>query len=1444
VRRLGSAALAAVLALGIAGAGVPLTARPAHADETQVSVDGLRTGWNPNEPKLVASEVAQSDFGQLFDKSLSGQIYGQPLVLGSTLFVTTEKAIAYGLDKETGAQKWSRSFGSPFLSSTIGCGDLTPELGSTSTPVIDPTTKTAYFTTKTAVGSNDATWKLQGVDVDTGADRPGFPVTIAGSPTNDPSNVFSPRSTMQRPGLLLLDGVVYAAFGAHCDFRPYRGYVVGVRVTGTPAISAFWTSSVGNGNDGAGVWQSGGGLVSDGPGRIFLSTGNGFFGGQQSGTPGLLGESVVRLKVNANGSLSTDDWFTPSNAPALDQNDTDLGSGAPTALPDGYGNGRKLLLQEGKDGRLFVLDRDDLGGYKTGAGGGDRIVSVTNNVGDLWGHPAFLGAGPGYAYVVPNSGPLKALEYGVDGNGTPRFTQVGASTGTFPYTSGSPIVTSNGSSTTGALVWVIHSSGSTGTGGSLRAYDAVPNGGVLTLRWQSAIGTVSKFSQPLADGGRVYVGTRDGHVIAFGRPQTAPLATSPVEFGSVPVGSSATKTLTVRATTSLSVTGVTATAPYSVAAPTLPATLNAGDTLDVPTTFAPTAGGDAAAQVTFTTSAGTFTAGVHGLGTHDGLAAMPAALDFGQQPTGLPISQSVLFQNTGTTTSTIQSIAGPAAPFTTSGLPAVGASIAPGASVSVGVTFTPSVVAPASDSLQIVTSTGTVTVPLSGTGINGTKHLDLTPTTLDFGSVPVGTAKTASFTLSNSGNLPLTITKAKAPSGVFSAATPLDEGLVITDNDYTQQVTFTPTSAGRSTATYLISSDDGQGPQLVTLVGVGAAPVATTVPAPKDGGWVYNGSASLTGNDVTLTPAQPTLAGSTIYPRAVTTDGLAVSFTSVISGGTGGEGLALEFLDPAEHDATALGETGAALGFGGLTGSAVTVDTSLSPPTDPSDNFIGLARSQGSFDGHALAYDATFNAPTPLTAGTHRVDVAITGGKITVKLDGATAFSASSAAIPAQALIGFAAATGDQTDVHAVRDVVITPGGAAPAPPPKTITAPTGWHLNGSAAAVGTGFRLTTAAANLRGSAVWPTAVTSTGLTASFTASLSGGGGADGATFSLLDATKASPTSLGAGGAGKGFAGLAGVTVALDTYLNPGDPRKGFIGLGTSGPGLGTTWVATAPTDTLRTGTHDVTVTVTAGRVAVTYDGKKVIDAAVTVPAKVLPAFTAATGGTTQVHAVSNVSITVPGTATTPPPPPPDRVSLPPLTDATWVRNGSASAVTGGVQLTPATANTAGSVIHPTALASNGLSVAFTASITGGTGADGLALALLDAASAKAKSVGASGGGLGWSGLGGVAVTLDSSKNTGDPGADFVGVATGVRAAASQLAYAANTTPGQGLTKGTHAVLVTYDGTSLRVTVDGTLRLTTAVALPPKVLVGFTAGTGGRTDVHTVSNATISAPAG
>ena len=669
--------------------------------------DDYRTGWYPDQTDLTPGLVTGGTFGQLFDTAVTGSVYGQPLVDDGQLLVNTEDNYSYGLDPVTGAVLWTRHYGSPVLASDLGCADLSPDMGVTSTAVVDQGTDIEYVVDNEYVSgdSGPQAYFMHALELDDGGvEAPGFPVEIQGTAQNLPGVSFDARLQIQRPGLLLLGGVVYAAFAGHCDDPPYEGWVAGVSEAGS--LTTMWAAAA----SGAGIWMSGGGLVSDGPGTILLTTGNGGSGQTPTGTvpgsspPSGLGESVVRLDVQPDGSLKAVDFFTPYDGLALDGDDLDFGSGSPVALPDQYfgtSTVPHLAVAVGKEGYVYLLNRDNLGGSGNGPNGTDDVVGRYGPNGGVWSSPAVWPGDGGWVYIPTasgavssggSSGQLDAYQYVVS-NGTPSLNLAGQSSDAFGFGSSAPVVTSDGTASGSALLWEIWSPDGTGVGAQLRAYDPVPVDGVMQEVWDAPVGTASKFNPPGIGGDRVYVGTRDGHVIGFGAPVSAPVSATPPTFPTTVIGQSSTQDLTITADADTTVTGLSVSAGafgLGTPAPELPAALGVGGTVTVPVTFTPTAGGPAGADVTVTTGTGATTQiplSATGEVSAPNLEVTTNGVSFGGAPPGSQSTQTVGFVNNGSTTLTVSAVHLPGAPFSVTGYPTVGSTIAPGAEVVADITF-------------------------------------------------------------------------------------------------------------------------------------------------------------------------------------------------------------------------------------------------------------------------------------------------------------------------------------------------------------------------------------------------------------------------------------------------------------------------------------------------------------------------------------------------------------------------------------------------------------------------------------------------------------------------------------------------------------------------------------------------------------------------------------
>src|SRR5580704_14807548 len=581
-------------------------------------------------------------------------------------------------------------------------------------------------------------FRLFGLNASTGAIT--LKKLIAGSPSNDSHISFHPIPQDQRTGLLPLNGWVYAAFASHCDHTPYAGYVSGVDVEQRPLKATLWTDEAGVSDDQAGIWQSGGGLMSDGPNRIFFTSGNGISPAKGPGDkpPGQLAESVVRLQPQSDGNLQAQDFFSPANAPKLDAGDHDFGAGGPVGLPFGTTTYPDVVAQAGKYGRLYLL----------------------------------------------------AFKAGVNGSDEPTLTDQANSTFLFGFGSGSPVVTSNGTDPNSAIVWVVDSPDSNGDGKNawLGAFDATPQpkaGGGVKLReiWSGTIGTAVKFSMAATNNGMVYVGTRDGDVYGFGITSGAALKSGGTDtFADTPVHSATTSAATVTATRNVTVTGaglraLTQPDPFTISRVTVtrhggttatvkfPVTLRKGDVLRAQVKFAPGAVGGTTGAVAFTTSAGP--AGKVSVplvadGTKAGLFATYASLSFvlntndgviSNVPLAINVWAETSIVNGSDTPLRVTAVNAPTGQYTVAGLPEPGTVIMPGEAIPVQGEFTPARLGAANTSFTITTNKGQhLTVALSGTGIKPVSKFASVPAQVNFGSVQVGRTKKIWVDITNEGN--------------------------------------------------------------------------------------------------------------------------------------------------------------------------------------------------------------------------------------------------------------------------------------------------------------------------------------------------------------------------------------------------------------------------------------------------------------------------------------------------------------------------------------------------------------------------------------------------------------------------------------------------------------------------------------------------------------------
>lgn len=598
----------------------------ARAEVTGAS-ENLRTGWYQDEPSLTPAVLEGGSFEQVFKTPLQGQIYAQPLTANGTLLVATEDNWVYGLDPTSGEVRWKEQFGTPVeagISKTVSCTDLVPHIGITGTPVIDTEHGIAYFVSNRYISgsSGPIAWYMHAVELASGKEVTNFPVEIKGEAQNLPGVKFEPVQELQRPALLMMNGVVYAAFGSHCDDAPYEGWVAGVSSSGQ--LVTLWAT----GKEAGSIWQAGGGLISDGPGQILFSTGNGNGaagndppagpGGASTPSSGL-GQSVVRVEVQAGGVVKPTDFFSPFENLAEDQSDLDLGSSAPIALPSPYfGTARvpHLLVQSGKTGYVYLLNRDNLGGMGQGPSGTDKVLQRLGPYGGVWDGAAVWPGDGGYVYipaVAPagdnsgsgNSDHLRFFRYEVNGAGEPALSLAATSPNEFSFGSGSPIVTSNATASGTAILWITRCP-TTCAGADLRAYSPVPVAGSPHVLWEAPIGTANKFSRPDASNGHVYVGNREGDVFGYSGPALTPSTTS-LDLGAGPVKDRLTGEVAFTNTgTKLTVNAVRLpSGPFEATGlPAVGTVIEPGRVITVGVAFESSAAGSFAGSLGLTTAAG------------------------------------------------------------------------------------------------------------------------------------------------------------------------------------------------------------------------------------------------------------------------------------------------------------------------------------------------------------------------------------------------------------------------------------------------------------------------------------------------------------------------------------------------------------------------------------------------------------------------------------------------------------------------------------------------------------------------------------------------------------------------------------------------------------------------------------------------------------------------
>ena len=537
---------------------------PVGLSQTSVTTyhyDNARTGQNTQEKFLSPANVIPNQFRKLFSQPVDGDVYAQPLYVPSlsipgkgihnVVFVATQGDTVYAFDADdpqgaNAAPLWKApmactitdqtctQYGAPASATTVPatdaqwCGNIYPQIGITGTPAIDATTGTLYVVTKTKE-NNAYVQRLHALDIATGMEKLGGHTEIKasvsgnGDGSSNGTLAFDPLRENQRPALLLQNGTVYIAWASHCDTTPFHGWIMAYDARTLAQVAAL--SITPNGSDG-GIWMVGDGPAADADGSLFLSTGNGDF----DPTKGDFGDSILKLDPR----LNLVDYFTPFNQKCMsgipDENncpaayaassDVDLGSGGVLLLPDQPGPHPHLLVQSGKPGTIYLVDRDQM------TAGNQHFCSAcfpngpdTNIAQELPNAVGSMGVAAYWNSNVYFRGSTFALTNVWDG-ALRAFSLSNGTLSTSPRVSSDPPfganITVSANSDRNGIVWGLNNSALAQTQnvpvgpGILKAYDAIDLSLLYSSDWnpnRDNPGGAGRFTSPIVANGKVYVGT-------------------------------------------------------------------------------------------------------------------------------------------------------------------------------------------------------------------------------------------------------------------------------------------------------------------------------------------------------------------------------------------------------------------------------------------------------------------------------------------------------------------------------------------------------------------------------------------------------------------------------------------------------------------------------------------------------------------------------------------------------------------------------------------------------------------------------------------------------------------------------------------------------------------------------------------------------------------------
>ncbi|HTZ83098.1 MAG TPA: Ig-like domain-containing protein [Candidatus Acidoferrales bacterium] len=502
--------------LGSISGSTTLTVTSPSTAITTYHYDNYRTGWNQNETILNPGNVNSSSFGLLATVPLDNQVDAQPLVVPGVnitagddqgthdvVYVATQNNTVYAIDAESGDILLSPNFGPPVMYPT-GC--QAPYDGINSTPVIDLSTNTMYVMVYTNQSTGPA-YYLHALDLGSLTDK-GTPVLVTASHLLTDGSTFEFNATYQRqrPALLLSNGTLYAAFGSFCNNALSRGWLLGWQTaTLDPLTAVGMTDTQATDPDNffaTSIWMSGYGPATDDSGNILYVTGNSDYSGTTYDGVTNIPNSVVKESPDLSSVL---DLFTPSNEASLDQGDRDFGSGGVMVLPDQPGTIPHLAVAAGKDGRMFLMNEDSLGGYSSHS----NNVLGTYQIGMCWCGPSYYVDPTDLTARVVTSGGEKVEVWKLQSTPNPTLTMVTSGAVSGAQDPGF-FTTISSSGTSNPIIWALARPLTASQPLTLYAFNPDAGGNAMSLLWQGSAGSWPIFNNnanlvPVVANGEVFV---------------------------------------------------------------------------------------------------------------------------------------------------------------------------------------------------------------------------------------------------------------------------------------------------------------------------------------------------------------------------------------------------------------------------------------------------------------------------------------------------------------------------------------------------------------------------------------------------------------------------------------------------------------------------------------------------------------------------------------------------------------------------------------------------------------------------------------------------------------------------------------------------------------------------------------------------------------------------